>query len=379
MVRPANRWMSSKFKQRPGMKSSKLSFGTEHGETGEEDVHPIGKQSAAVAESAARRGIATRGFPVRLLQEDEERPRYSKEYLDELQSSTPNTPQNVSSLPEHLEEMELDASELEGALVLETSEFAGTQQQSTVMLTEAEIRERKERRARLAQEQDFLSVEEINEDSDGNRRKAKDDTRLAAEDEDMGEGFDDYVEDGGLSLGRRAERERRKRERKQMAELISAAEGHTSDDSSNSDAERRIAYEATQSRAGLDGLRRPRSEAAEEAPRVPPKISPLPSLSECLSRLETTLQEMRDQIQAKSARVEQLERERKEISRREGEVQALLDETGKRYQEAMGRGREALTDSMRPHGPGAELVGERGLESLGGTPREATADEDVSS
>lgn len=309
--------------------------------------------------------MAIRGLPTRSLDDDDDRPKYSKEYLSELQSSTPNTPRDLSTLHmDDADEMELDVSELEGALVVDTPIVPSPN--PIRILSEPEIRERKERRARLAQEEGFLSVED--EDEEDRFGRKKDDTRLLPEDEDLGEGFDEYVEDGGLSLGKRAAKERRKRERQQMAELITAAEGHTSDSSSDSDAERRIAYEAAQTRAGLDGLKKPKKGQADDLLQVPPKITPLPSLTECLARLQATLKGMEDDIKSKNAGLEQLRREREEINNREGEVQALLDETGRKYQDAMGQGR-VEGGAINAPGPGAELARERGLDSLGTTPR----------
>lgn len=377
VVRPAGKLGSSKLKKRP--QKSKLSFHGNAGEAGDgEEAEVITPKKSSLGprvleNSALKRGLSARGLPLRSFGDDDDRPKYSKEYLDELQSSTPNTPQNVSPMATDVDEMDLDPSELDGALVVETAQAAPPKNETNI-LTEAEILEKKQRRARLAKEQDFLSVED-DDDGDYLGRKKKDDTRLIAEDEELGEGYDDYVEDGGLSLGKRAEKERRKRDRQKMAELITTAEGHSSDSSSDEDAERRIAYEAAQTRAGMDGLKKPRKDPAEELLQVPPKITPLPSLSECLSRLQVTLKGMDADIKSKAARVEQLRREKDEIIKREGEVQALLDETGKKYQEAMGQDKagEATATSV---GPGADLAGERGLESLGATPIRRDAGED---
>ncbi|KPM37145.1 hypothetical protein AK830_g9412 [Neonectria ditissima] len=379
VVRPAiSRSSSLKHKKRPN-RSSRLSFGGDEAVAGDEDNAevftpkkvPLGQR--ALENSAIKRGISSRGLPMRSLGDDDDRPKYSKEYLDELQSSTPNTPQKVSTFsPDDVDAMDLDISELDGALVVDSPDL-GPAKPNTTILTDVEIREKKERRQRLAKEQDFLSVEDEDEDSFG--RKKKDDTRLKAEDEDLGEGFDNYVEDGGLSLGKRAEKERRKHERQQMAELITAAEGHTSDSSSDSDAERRIAYEAAQTRAGMDGLKKPRKDPGQDLPQVPPKISPLPSLTECLARLQTTLKGMEEDMKGKQARVEKLRKEREDIVTREKEVQALLDETGRKYQEAMGSTK--MTETVPSTVP-AELSGARGLESLGTPSRKPEDDDEVS-
>ncbi|GFP56528.1 hypothetical protein TASIC1_0007002000 [Trichoderma asperellum] len=383
VVRPSiNR--SGLSKQKKKIPKSKLSFG---GDAGQEEDEPISdfnpsKKSAmgqkVLENNTLKRGMAARGLPlpVRSYQEDDDKPRYSKEYLDELQSSTPNTPSDLSSLKANLDdEMDLDPSELEGALIVDSPMPTSTgQPQATQILTDAEIREKKERRARLAKEKDYISMEDEDDGLFG--RKKKDDTRLVAEDEDLGEGFDDYVEDGGLSLGKRAEKERRKQERQTMAELINAAEGHSSDSSSDSDAERRIAYETAQTRAGMDGLKKPRKDPNEQLLQVPPKITPLPSLAECLVQLQASLKMMEGDINIKTAAVTQLTRERDDIVKREAEVQAFLNETGKKYEEAMGRKPDSA-DGVAAAGPSAELAGERGLESLGATPMKQVEMEDI--
>lgn len=380
VVRPAvSRSGSLKQKKRPA-KASRLSFGGDGGGTGEEessDVFTPKKvplNQRALENSAIKRNLGSRGLPLRSAADEEDRPKYSKEYLEELQSSTPNTPRNVSSMPlDEDDAMDLDASELEGALIVDTPEL-NARKPSPYIMTEAEIQEKKERRARLAKEQDFLSVED--DDGDVFGRKKKDDTRLIADDEDLGEGFDNYVEDGGLSLGKRAEKERRRRDRQQIAELITAAEGNSSDSSADSDAERRIAYEAAQTRAGMDGLKKPKKDPKEDLLQVPPKITALPSLAECLARLQVTLKGMEEELKGKQQRVEQLKVEKADIIKREGEVQALLDETGRKYQEAMSQGK--IADGSTPGaGSNAELAGERGLESLGTPIRKEGEDEEM--
>lgn len=376
VVRPNISRNSSTQKKKAS--KSKLSFGGDTGEEGDGEESeakpkkaPLGKR--ALENSAARRSTGVGGLPFRSAQDEDDRPKYSKEYLNELQSSTPNTPAPISV--DAGDEMELDSSELEGAMVVDTPAMPPTQPQTKV-LSEAEVREKKERRERLAKDQDYLALDDDDDDDDVRLTpKKKDDTRLKPEDEHMGEGFDDYVEDGGLSLGKRAEKERKRHDRKQMAELINAAEGHSSSESSDEDAERRMAYEAAQTRAGMDGLKKPRKDPTEELLKVPPKITPLPDLSECIQKLQASLKTMETEINGKNAKVQQLRSEKMEISKREAEVQALLDETGKKYQQAMGAGK-VENGSVMSSVPGAELVGERGLESIGTTPRRAGEDDE---
>ncbi|RYO76307.1 hypothetical protein DL763_010581 [Monosporascus cannonballus] len=372
---------------------------------------------------------------------------YSKEYLSELQNSTPNTPQDLSTADD---EMSLDPSELEGAMVVDS----GTGQEiapppraphQTEVLTEAQIQEKKERRARLAKAQgndDFIS---LSDDDNGDQRRAGDSylaalsrrtddhgpaprsetTRLVREDEDLGEGFDAFVEDGGLSLGARAEREARRKQRAQMASLIEAAEGASVEDevSDDSEAERRAAYEAAQTRKGMDGLgaaeRALDANAKEGVVPVPHRIAPLPDLSVLLDEFRGRVQRRRDEVARARARIAELRAERHEVARREPEVQRLLDEAGERYRAlvmpgpagsgsagggggaasngaggdggvggeagangdgdgsaAAGRAR-SLLDQVRRDGPPGTPGVERGLESLGTTPVRPSRTEDM--
>lgn len=387
---------------------------------------------AAVENSAYKKGISKNNLPLNRLPmrsagTEDDRPRYSKEYLSELQMSTPNTPQNLSKLhPTSDDEMTLDPSELEGAMIVDTN----TPSKDTTIFTEAEIQEKKARRARRAKEggtrdtDDFISLSDDDRDQGdsylavlsrrqehSNPKKSAKDTRLVAEDEDLGEGFDEFVEDGGLSLGRKAEREAKRRQRAEMASLITAAEGgggggFGSDNDSGSDdseAERRAAYEAAQTRAGMDGLaaereqqrRRLQSSASVQIPR----ITPLPDLDTLMDEFRARMRRKGDEMSRLKAKIAALRAEREGILKREPEVQRLLNEAGERYR-ALTSGNTAEGASGTTNGGGdqngniedgtsvatvedsvaaarslldharggADTPGQRGLESLGTTP-----------
>ncbi|KAI0880043.1 nineteen complex-related protein 2-domain-containing protein [Annulohypoxylon maeteangense] len=430
---------STKIKKRAS--SSRLSFGGPGQEAlTDEDSMVLGEEvstpkrsstlaHAAVENSAYRRGIKNLPLgrlPMRSTDTDEDRPRYSKEYLSELQMSTPNTPQDLSKLqPTSDDEMSLDPSELEGALIVETITSQPAPSKPTSILTEAEIQEKKSRRARLAKEgqnrdtDDFISLSDDDNDSRGpgdsyltllsqrQDRKNKDYTRLIAEDEDLGEGFDEFVEDGGLSLGKRAEREARRKRRAEMASLITAAEGGSDDESDDSEAERRAAYEAAQTRAGMDGLadereqqRRRLGAAAMRAQSAAiPKITPLPDLSVLVEEFKAKVRRKEEEMERIRVRIEEIKSERDGIEKREPEVQRLLNEAGERYRVLMAGGIETETvnsdgeNESGSNGNGNRVVGasaednvaaaralldqarggihspgQRGLESLGTTP-----------
>jgi len=414
VVRPAlSRSGSTKQKKRHST-ASRLSFGPDDSAAREGEGAPVevitpkkplaqrALQNNALRKSASFQNLAS--LPTRF-GSDEDRPRYSKEYLEELQSSTPNTPQKVSSLGiEDGDVMDLDPSELDGALIVQSQDLSRRSPSAQALttrdapsvahvLSETEIRERKERRARLAHETDFISLDASDDDSAEPNRitlnfaKKKTESRLIAEDEDLGEGYEEFVSDGGLALGRKAEREAERRHRQEMAELIQAAEDNSDAESDDSEAERRAAYESAQRRAGMDGLQRPDDDDAdmeEGGASVIPRMKPLPDVNEVIQRMRNLVRGLEDEVAHKRARIADLEKEKEEISARENEVQEVLNQAGAKYQALVGSAAVAgdvsklVTQSPLRLPPGMSdlpVPVERGLESFGTPTKRPDAEE----
>ncbi|KAL1887767.1 hypothetical protein Sste5346_010006 [Sporothrix stenoceras] len=384
--------------------------------------------------------------------DDDDRPRYSQAYLDELQSSTPNTPQNLASQRKKNggslnddDVMDLDPSELDGAMVVDASELGSSGSSSSALaglappppaatvLTATEIRERKDRRARRALEADAMADDEDEAEANGEyislltdeqkrKKKEKEMTRLVREDEDLGEGFDEFVEEKeALSIGRKAERAARKKRKEEMAALINAAEagddadGDVANNSADdSEAERRAAYDAAQTRAGMDGLQKTRMGAEDDGLEhgvqgtVPiPKMRPLPDLATCLQQMQSAVAALEVDAAQHRRRLAEVEQEKNEIAARETEVQAILDAAAAKYQTVLGgstaanagatstpgAGAGTMTDNTQsplraipnlgqsplrslPPGLAGDYPVQRGLESLGATPtRRPNADD----
>ncbi|OAA62886.1 hypothetical protein SPI_04426 [Niveomyces insectorum RCEF 264] len=465
VVRPnIGRSGSTRTKKRLSSSSTRLSFGGSalgDGDNDDDSVSSSGpgptstmRRAPAGTSSLTQRVLETNAFrrslsgrlparPIERLRDsggdqdddihdfdDDDRPRYSAEYLAELQSSTPNTPQNTASMRKQQNDagggslgtgdaMDLDPSELEGAMVVDASELAALRPATPVahVLTETEIQERKDRRARLALEKEALALGSDDDEANGyislavdtKKQKQKEATRLVREDEDLGEGFDEFVEDERLALGRKAERAARRRRKQEMAALIEAAEKDGGDgdgladgnrsnddiDDDDSEAERRAAYDAAQARAGMDGLARRRkatsataaAAAAVDRPVAVPRMKPLPDLADCVARMRSTVQALAGEVALRREKLADVEREKQEIAAREKEVQAILDKAGATYQAALGtQGKNgvaaaaAATQSpLRPLPPGlmGALPTERGLESLGTTPTRKNDPDDV--
>lgn len=294
--------------------------------------------------------------------QDQDRPSYGEEYLKELRDSTPSTPRNINSL-----QSERDESDKVVDVAAKFGEIEKTST-PTVIPSEAEIREKKERRARLAREQEYISLNGSDaEDYVPLGGKKVNNTRLVRDDEDFAEGFDEYVEDGGLSLGRKAELERQRRQREEMRELIEEAENTSEED--ESDVERKAAYEAAQTRAAIGGDRGDLSR-----PRTPPKVTSLPHLAYVLERLRASLAEMENSKKLLVNRMEELRKEKADIAAREVEIQTLIKEAGEKYEKLRIEAGLAPGESGLP---GDATPNDRGLESLGTSVPVSRADSDA--
>lgn len=321
----------------------------------------------AVEKNTLRKSLASSLSSEHLpFRQTEERPSYSKDYLDELKTSTPSTPKDLKSLSD-VEDGQSKALDL-------AAKFGSDLElhQNSAIPTDAEIREKKERRARLAKEEEYINLSDDDESNEISLlpRKQKPETRLVRDDEDIAEGFDEFVDDGRVALGRKAEREQKRRQEAHMRELINEAEGSSDEDTDDSEAERKAAYEAAQTRAGMDGLRKEDPYARPRRPKTPPKITPLPTLTACLERLQASLASMQYTKMQKIKRMEELQREKADIAVREEEIQRLLKEAGENYEKL--RAEAGLAEDE--HRNGQMMIGDatstpgRGLESLGTTP-----------
>lgn len=338
----------------------------------------------AISQNALRKSLAASDhLPIR---NSEDRPSYNAAHLDELKISTPSTPKELNSLSD----VESTATQ---ALDVASKFGPDLSTRNSAIPTDAEIREKKLRRARLAQEQKYKtrnsSSESNSDDNDAPSPHDSDDdefrsntntisllparskhpeTRLVRDDEDVMEDFDSFVEDGGITLGRKAEREQKARRKAEMADLIAEAERQSSSAASDdSEVERRAEYEAAQTRKGMDGMRPDEGTGWSggglgRVARTPPRITPLPTLRGCLERLRERLATVEARRTLKVKELEEVEKERAEIAEREIEIQRLLKETGERYERL--RAEAGITAVGNMNGAGAE----RGLESLGATP-----------
>ncbi|RVX66710.1 hypothetical protein B0A52_09523 [Exophiala mesophila] len=318
------------------------------------------------------------------------RPTYNKAYLDELRNSTPSTPRDLSLSRDDSPSLDLvdPARETSStALSLDLESKFGKSASSSRIPSLAEIREKKERRARLAKEQaalsssgggqsstDFVSLEDYDSDGEfkprrmqvGSYNPASDNiyreknTRLVHEDEDIAEGFDSFVEDAGrVTLSRKGLKEQSRRDRDAIRTMIEEAEGsggrqHKHDDvnyemdsnNSNSDAgsdsdyELHQAYELSQTHHGMDGLKSHRSHTRQaNRPRQPRETATIPKLSVGLSRLR----EMVSSLEMERARIlkrrADIRAEQVDVVASQKHIQSSLEEAGQELEAVTAKAR----------------------------------------
>ena len=358
--------VKSKAKQKSKLN---LSFGsgdtsmTDDGDQESEVIipkrHGLGRQ--AMERNAVQRNLTPSNAPETLsarVGHDQDRPSYSNDYLKELRESTPSTPKTST-------DDEKDRAIDVAAKFGEVMKVSGP----SAIPSEAEIREKKARRARLAlthgaKDEDFISLDSHMADQDddwdavarGEKEKLSN-TRLVRDDEDFAEGFDEYVEDGKISLGRKAERDQKRKDRDAMRELINDAEGVSDDE--DSDLEEKAAYEAAQTRAAM-GHGKPSGLAR---PSTPPKVTSLPKLSNSLERLRLSLASMETAKTQMISRMEELRKEKADIAVREVEIQGMIKEAGDNYERLKKEaGVGSFPDATASAGA---LEQSRGLESIG--------------
>ncbi|PYH47666.1 uncharacterized protein BP01DRAFT_421403 [Aspergillus saccharolyticus JOP 1030-1] len=332
--RPTNLKAKQKSKLRLSFGPGETSM-TDHSGDGENESevvmpkrHGLGRR--ALEKSAFQRSLAPSGTgipPYLRVGPEQDRPSYSQDYLKQLRESTPSTPKATST--EEEKEKIIDVAAKFGEVIKASA--------PTAIPSEAEISEKKARRARLAKENGSLSTTEkdfisLNVDGDDDEwdlqggREQPEDTRLIRDDEDFAEGFDEFVEDGRISLGRKAEREQQRRQREEMRELIDDAEALSGED--DSDLEEKAAYEAKQTRAAMGQSHR----GSTDRPRTPPKVTSLPRLAHSLERLRMNLAILEKSKARMIDRMEELRKEKADIAVREVEIQVLIKEAGDTYE-----------------------------------------------
>ncbi|CAI7643954.1 unnamed protein product [Penicillium discolor] len=350
---------------KPKQKSKlQLSFGAETSmNDGDEDSEVVVPKRHGLGRKAMERSagvlppVSSETLSARFSQ-DPDRPTYNHDYLKELRDSTPSTPKTTTD----------DETSKAVDVTAKFGEIMTVPGQAHIP-SEAEIREKKARRARLAMEHgaedEFISLDVNNaantDDWDAvvrGDKQVEEETRLVRDDEDFAEGFEEFfTEDGKMALGRKAEREKKRKDREAMRDLIEDAEGISDED--DSDLEEKAAYEAAQVHAAMGHGK----SAGIDRPKTPPKVTSLPRLASSFERLRTSLASMEVSKTQMISRMEELRKEKADIAIREVEIQAMIKEAGDNYERL--KKEAAIVSNGKLDASSGALEKSRGLESVG--------------
>lgn len=391
--------------------TSRLSFTDDAPTPKDDDSKPFQIKKSALSRKALERAAASRagGRPITLpLPQDapEDKPSiYSKEYLDQLRSSTPSTPFLVVSGDDNdVPMVDQDADPLGtfskfGTTAAATAEPPRTG--NTSIPDPALVKVLKARRAAEAAKantstsKEFISLSRSASDSDENsdnpsHRKKPKPTRLVRTeilDEDDDPDLASFIHDpststsaahptrliltNALSSRKGAESEERYLRRGQIAEALALSASGSSDSDSdeavNSDSDSAAIDHDTRHRRQLriatGGILNADDPTASLDARLryqPPTIPPVPDLASKLRWLGELLGEMVRIRDGTVKKVEEVRREKGEIERREREVQEGLARVGREY-ERLGLGGVGDVPGME----GGVGVGVGGGEVLG--------------
>ncbi|GIZ43562.1 hypothetical protein CKM354_000678300 [Cercospora kikuchii] len=334
-----------------------------------------GLSRVAIQRNASKRSsLLASQLPRRSPEPDDDRPSYSADALRELKDSTPSTPKQLSTV-EGLA-TGTQALDLSSKFGDSLARYDQSSTEASAIPSAAEIAEKKARRARLAKEEaaEYISLDPDDpnlDDEDLDENVMRDDrgklvlkpkdkyglseSRLVHEDEDIMENFDEFTEDGKISLGRRAEAEAARKRKEDMAAQIAEAEGASDNDSDDSERARTNAFVANQTRHGTYAQNATDDDATSRRPKTPPIVTPLPSLDSVIERLRAQLSDMQTSRMRNLQEMEALQREKINLAEQEVRVQRSLKETAEKF--------EALRKEK-----GIEGLGQSGLPAIEAPP-----------
>ncbi|KAF2099493.1 hypothetical protein NA57DRAFT_55459 [Rhizodiscina lignyota] len=337
--------------------SLRLSFSAD--EPNEEETVSTSKKKS-LARVAAERNLEL------MASRSEDRPTYSKDYLAELKASTPSRPEErdatgddeeMQDVTQGTKEMDIapkpssemttpatNAVDIAAKFGVASNLYPKEEATATAIPSEAEIREKKQRRARLAAgNQDFISFEDEDEEDRPVvvwDKEQYPETRLVPDDEDFAEGFDEFTEDGKVPLTK--EEEKKSKEQRRREEILAAiaenqakaeADALLDTESDHSDDSMDESFLDAQVRAGTYAQRYTGRRRKESAPKPPkaPKIRPIPKLQEVLWVYREVLEKRKIRFEKKKKKLSDLNTLKRHKMALEEESRKRLDEANRRF------------------------------------------------
>ncbi|KAL5482670.1 hypothetical protein ACEPAI_9264 [Sanghuangporus weigelae] len=252
---------------------------------------------------------------------------YSKEYLSELKASTQSAP-SPSRLPDNNAaepEIILDASEMSGAMIVDDESTAALAAEIPSESSIVAARQRRERlRTTAATDQDdsdFISLTVTRRED--LYQGPHPESRLMREDDDLGEGDDEFAEytaaQERIALGKKSRKKEAANRRVAMQELIEDAE---EEDEETAEWEREQLRRGTRQVADLVNGH---TAKQEYRPAKIPEPTPLPSLDAAISRLSDSLTQLTLSHTSTTTFMSNLADERVVLEGKEKEMRTMVE------------------------------------------------------
>ncbi|KAJ6584175.1 nineteen complex-related protein 2-domain-containing protein [Mycena vulgaris] len=316
-----------KNKAKRAKPKSRLSFGADEEEEGGGEVFKVKKSNLSQRLSLGTHPSSN--VPSNLDQASaspHRGPTYDKAYLNQLKASTPSSRAPLPSGDPYDADMSIDVGDMSVDISMQGIESSDVFDSGTFIPSESSIKVAKERRERLrntgvSAEDDFISLSVVKrpDESQGPHPES----RLMREEDELGEGDDEFAEytsaQERIALGTKSRKVEASKRRDAMKEMLADAE--ETDEETEEWEQEQIRRGA---QASIDAS--PASKVKEIYKPAPiPPSTPLPSLGPALTRLTQQLTQLTTSHASNTTALSNIAQERAEVDDREKEMRQMVE------------------------------------------------------
>ncbi|KAL1760388.1 nineteen complex-related protein 2-domain-containing protein [Schizophyllum commune] len=251
-------------------------------------------------------------------------PKYDQNYLNELKANTPTARPTFATDVDPEMAMDVDSTDMTVS-VIDVDALDEPVEPAPLIPTESTVKAAKERRERSRKtgqpaDEDFISLSLVQREAEYQGPHPT--SRLMREEDDLGEGDDEFAEytsaKDRIALGKKSRKAEAAKRREDIQELIADAEEED---------EEAMEWEQEQIRRGgqlpTDVPGKPAKAVYKPAP-IPPS-TPIPTLAPALARLTQQLSQLTASHASTTSALNAVAKERDEIEEREKEMREMVE------------------------------------------------------
>ncbi|KAJ6621800.1 nineteen complex-related protein 2-domain-containing protein [Mycena sp. CBHHK59/15] len=253
-------------------------------------------------------------------------PTYDQAYLNQLKASTPSSRAPLPSGDPYDADMSMDIGDMSADISMQSVETVDIFESETSIPSESSIKVAKERRERFRKtgasgEDDFISLSVVKRGDEPQGPHPE--SRLMREEDELGEGDDEFAEytsaQERIALGKKSRKVEASKRRDAMKEMIADAE-ETDEETEE--------WEQEQIRRGapapLDASPLPKLKETYRPAPIPPATA-IPSLAPALARLTQQMAQLTTSHASNTTALSNINQERKEVDDREKEMRQMVE------------------------------------------------------